>query len=190
MRPSSLRNGDGSQTTILRIVLIAGGPFDAVILSVAASDIHHVSSVRLANCNSRVRADCDTELFLSRLPESLADALDSTRGRNAAAVDCGVTVRRWRGIRPPSRLPPTRLPLRWTSRCYGGSHRVSWPSGGIRTRQLSLDSKLTDSNALPCMPGNAVAHCTLLHARPSLPVTATTRSSLLSAKYNEGHEPI
>jgi hypothetical protein len=51
-----------------------------VVLSVAASDIHHVSAVRLANCNSRVRADCDTELFLSRLPESMADALDSKSG--------------------------------------------------------------------------------------------------------------
>jgi hypothetical protein len=59
-----------------------------MVLSVAASDIHHVSAVRLANCNSRVRADCDTELFLSRLPESVADALGSKSGRNAAAVDC------------------------------------------------------------------------------------------------------
>jgi len=75
-----------------------------VVLSVAASDIHHVSAVRLANCNSRVRADCDTELFLSRLPESMADALDSKSGRNAAAVDCDVTVRRWRPDRCWERL--------------------------------------------------------------------------------------
>jgi|RhiMetdeSRZDD1v2_1073273.scaffolds.fasta_scaffold467959_4 hypothetical protein len=78
------------------LVLIAGGPFDAVVLSVAASDIHHVSAVRLADGNSRVRADYDTELFLSRLPESMADALDSKNGRNATALDCGATVRRWR----------------------------------------------------------------------------------------------
>ena len=63
------------------------GPFDAVVLSTAISPIHHVSAVRLANGNSRIRADGDTELLLPRLPESMADALDSQRGRNAAVLN-------------------------------------------------------------------------------------------------------
>jgi len=68
---------------------VAGGSLDAVVFPVTASDLHHVPAMRLANCNSRVRADCDTELFLSKLPESVADALDSktvTRPRVEASA--------------------------------------------------------------------------------------------------------
>ena len=62
-----------------------GGPFDALVLPVAASGIHHVSAVRLGNGTRHVRADCDPELLLSWLPASVADAPDSKSG-DAGAV--------------------------------------------------------------------------------------------------------
>jgi hypothetical protein len=41
------------------------------------------------------------------------------------------------GIRPPSRLPPSRFTLLRTSRRYGGSHRVSAPSTIARSEFTS-----------------------------------------------------
>ena len=81
-----------------------GGPFDALVLPVAASAIHHMSAVRLGNGSRHVRADCDTELLLSRVPASLADAPDSKSGDAGAVGTLRCHARCSRGVYPHTML--------------------------------------------------------------------------------------